>query len=109
MSVSNKKIDEQAMNRVESDSAVRVDSGIALRLVLLFLLAVTLIATLHWAMNVTNANARQIVNNLHKLRQKMEENARMGRTPAADREDGGASKPGRESAIGPTLGPATNP
>ena len=43
------------------------EPGVTMRIVLVAVLAVTFVGTLRWAMNVTQANARQVSRNLARM------------------------------------------
>lgn len=45
----------------------RHESGVVTRAILVITLSLTLVGVLRWALNVTNANARQISSNLTRL------------------------------------------
>lgn len=50
------------------------ERGVAARAALVVVLTLTLLGVMRWAMNVTNANARQISHNLSQMKQRLDEN-----------------------------------
>ena len=66
-------IDMVAPAPSEPEPAYRTDPGLTRRAVLALVLACVLLVTLRWAVNVTNANARQVSTNLNALRDRIDE------------------------------------
>ncbi|HLK58880.1 MAG TPA: hypothetical protein VKU00_20065 [Chthonomonadaceae bacterium] len=79
--------------------------GLVVRMVLVAVLALTLVGALRWAMNVTNANAKQISDNIRKVQENLDSNTAQG-AQGPTKTDG---KPlDNLRGQGPVIGPATN-
>jgi hypothetical protein len=76
----NEEFDDNDIEEIGGDRPVYV------RVVLVIMLSVVLLGTLHWAMSVTNANARQISSNLTSIEKHIDDGSEV---PAAN-----ASSPG---------------
>jgi hypothetical protein len=89
-----------------TEQAPRVDRGLLGRAIMTVVLAGMLITALSWALNVTNANARQVSSNLTDIQDHMER-APAGTVPP--RPSQGSGKP--NTAVVPTdnSGPILEP
>ncbi|HZO91592.1 MAG TPA: hypothetical protein VFB38_24940 [Chthonomonadaceae bacterium] len=83
----------------KQQAAPTVEIGTLVRAALVLLLALTLVGALRWALNVTNANARQVSTNLTHLQ------ARLGRPANGSRTPVRAHEPVKPDA-GPSIEPA---
>jgi hypothetical protein len=86
-------------------TALLRERGLVLRAMLVAVLALTLVGAVRWAMNVTNANARQISDNLRKVQAQMDANAAQG-AQDSHKTDIKASA-GTAGGNGPIIGPET--
>jgi hypothetical protein len=82
----------------------RTDPGLVARAAIVIVLAVCLLISLRWALNVTTANARQVSFNLTHLQDRMDSPVATGRT--GNPTGGGQQKPGQDQGDGPILEPA---
>lgn len=82
------------------DSSSPRENGVAVRVIMIVLLSMTLVGATRWALNITNANARQISSNLTRIQGHYDTQAEVqkGRTDNASR-----SRP----TPGPTIEPET--
>ena len=89
----------------EPEPTSQVDPGLIRQAVLALMLACVLVVTLRWAMNVTNANARQVSTNLSSMQYSIDGSWTDPRTASHSR--------GKVHAIhaakGPTIEPAEDP
>jgi Na+/melibiose symporter-like transporter len=81
--------------RRKGKQPARHDGGIVMRMVIIVVLTVTLVGVIRWSMNVTNANARQISNNLTRMRDHIDA------VEASEGQKGSHASPG----IGPSIDP----
>jgi hypothetical protein len=79
----------------------RLEWPIVRRIVLTAVLVGTLAAAIHWAMNVTNANARQVSHNLTNMQD------RFGKQDSPRQNPGSGKSSLLETAPGPVLEPAS--
>jgi hypothetical protein len=89
----------------EPEMESELDPGLVRRAVLAMMLASILVVTLWWAVNVTNANARQISSNLSSMSDRID-----GSWPdAQSTRRGRANLHAVRAAKGPTIEPADRP
>ena len=81
-------------------SSSQRDSGVAVRAIMVALLSLTLAGAMRWALNVTNANARQISTNLTRLQ---------GHYDTPMERGSGGSNENSFSRSRPSLGPTIEP
>jgi hypothetical protein len=80
-----------------------LDRGIVVRSALVVVMTWMFLVALNWALNVTNANARQVSTSLSGLQERLDQPGRS--SGAAHRSHGAASRTGRAND-GPILEPA---
>ena len=76
----------------------RHESGVVTRAILVITLSLTLVGVLRWALNVTNANARQISSNLTRLQDHYDS---QGQSMAPRNMDSSSIRPSRDPVIEP--------